>query len=454
MQPDAMPPEAMPPEPGASWHPHRSWADPLIALLALLALMAAGVALSVRHERATRPLERAGLHGRILEVSLAGPKVLTGREVSDKDWTKAGAQLKEPWDRALLAVLKAELKARGKDGKNLPDEPTGAGREGFLRAWEAAYGAGPLPDRATRDDVHSRLGGGYAADLLEARLRDRETGGEPLRAQARKALLIRLAELGLLGTAVMLLGVGGLAVGIYLLGTWGRPAPRPLPAWSLSGRAAALILLVWFLAFFLSGHVAAIVLLPFPGLRWLAVPLSYLLHAAFGLHLLCSAEGLSYGALWRRVAPGRVGRDLAWGGAFLSLAVLMVMTVALVSNLILKPDQSPQRDLQEMLRSLSGWGPNLALFLTVAGLAPFFEELMFRGFLLPVLARRQPMALALLLSALLFGAIHLQPAGLPTLGTLGWVMGLAMRQTGSLRAPILVHACWNGSLFLLLRAFA
>ena len=93
-------------------------------------------------------------------------------------------------------------------------------------------------------------------------------------------------------------------------------------------------------------------------------------------------------------------------------------------------------------------------FLTVTLLAPCFEELLFRGFLLPVLAQRQRLALALVLSALLFGAIHLQPAGLPTLSTLGFVMGLAMRHTGSLRTPILIHACWNGSQFLLLRAFA
>jgi membrane protease YdiL (CAAX protease family) len=103
---------------------------------------------------------------------------------------------------------------------------------------------------------------------------------------------------------------------------------------------------------------------------------------------------------------------------------------------------------------LSGWAPNLVLLLTVAGLAPAFEELLFRGFLLPVLARSQRMAVALVLSALLFGAIHLQPTGLPTLSALGLAMGLAMRHTGSLRTPILVHACWNGSLFLLLRAFA
>ena len=132
----------------------------------------------------------------------------------------------------------------------------------------------------------------------------------------------------------------------------------------------------------------------------------------------------------------------------------LVLAVALVTGPLLSPDQSPQRDLQELLRSLRGWLPNLALFLTVALLAPCFEELLFRGFLLPVLAQRQRLVLALVLSALLFGAIHLQPAGLPPLRTLGLVLGLAMRQTGSLRTPILIHACWNGTQFLLLRAFA
>jgi hypothetical protein len=61
---------------------------------------------------------------------------------------------------------------------------------------------------------------------------------------------------------------------------------------------------------------------------------------------------------------------------------------------------------------------------------------------------------ALIASALIFGAIHLQPAGLPILSTLGVVLGLAVRHTGSLRTPILVHACWNGGLFLLIRIFA
>jgi membrane protease YdiL (CAAX protease family) len=264
----------------------------------------------------------------------------------------------------------------------------------------------------------------------------------------------RLAGLGLVGLLVLGMGTAGLIVGAYLVGTQKKAPLLPLPLWTLSGRAAALVLLGWFLTFFLSSTLMRLLLLPWPRVHWLVGPLGYVLHAAVGVALLCWAEEISFAELWRRVAPGRAGRDLAWGVAFLALAVMLVMVVALVSGWVLKPDQSPQRDLQELLRGLSGWGPSLVMFLTVAGLAPFFEELLFRGFLLPVLARRQPMAAALAGSALIFGAIHLQPAGLPVLSTLGLVLGLAMRHTSSLRTPILVHACWNGGLFLLIRAFA
>ena len=446
----------MVPDSRASWHPDRAWVDPFIALLALLALLATGFTLRARQRGSLRPAEHAGLQGRMMEIALAGPAIL-GRETPARDWAKAEAQLSEPWDRALLAVLKAEQDLGHGASLREPDSmavPVGVAGEHFRQAFLAAYAGGLRPDRAAREDLRQRLGNGYAADLLEARLRDREGGGESLRLQAKSRMRVRLAGAGLLGLTILSLAAGGLAVGSYLLATRARPPFLALPQWGLSGRAVAVVLLTWFLAYFVSGNLAGLLLHPWPGLRWLVPCLTYLLHATFGLTLLCRAEGIGFSSLWQRVAPGRLGPDLAWGAAFLSLAVLLVIVVALASNLFLKPDQSPQRDLQDLVRSLSGWGPNLCLFLTVAGLAPFFEEVLFRGFLLPVLARRQPVALATGISVLLFGAIHLQPAGLPTLCTLGLVMALAMRQTGSLRTPILVHACWNGGLFLVIRVFA
>jgi membrane protease YdiL (CAAX protease family) len=442
--------------PHEPWNPDRSWADPLITLLALLALLAAGLTLSGRKEAFKRPSERVSLQGRLTEVALMGQMLLPGHGGKASDWTKVESQLTEPWDRAMLAVLKAEQPDTGEDARAWIDQvtPVGPGGPAFRRVCLAAYAHGAGPSRSDREEIRRRLGKGYAADLLEARFLDGEGKGDALRAQAQAALMTRLAGLVLLGLLVLGTGTAGLIVGVYLVGIRKKAPLLPLPLWTLSGRAAALVLLGWFLTFFLSSALVGPLLHPWPWARWMVGPLAYVLHAAVGVALLCRAERISFPDLWRRVAPGRVGRDLAWGMAFLALAVLLVMVVALVSGWVLRPDQSPQRDLQELLRGLSGWGPSLVMFLTVAGLAPFFEELLFRGFLLPVLARRQPMAAALVGSALVFGAIHLQPAGLPVLSTLGLVLGLAMRHSGSLRTPILVHACWNGGLFLLIRTFA
>ena len=440
------------------WHPDRRWADPLIAFLALITLLAVSFTLRTRQEGNHRPSGRTSLQGQMLEAGLAGPRLLDGARVGPKEWNKARTQLTDPWDRAMLAVLMAEL-GDPDEARALITEgtPAGIGGEHFRRAFAAAYENGPIPDAPSREDVRRRLGKGYTATLLEARLQDREGGtasGAALRAQARTTLLTRLATLGGLGLLVLTLGAGGLAMGIYLWITRRQPPARPLPDWGLSGRAAILVFLGWFMAFFAAGNLASLLLIPWPALRWAVVPLGTLIHASIGVRLLCWAEGLRFPELWRRVAPGPFRRNLAWGAAFLALAVFLVLTVAMVTSLVMKPDQSPQRDLQELLRGLTGWGPSLAMFAVVAGLAPCFEELLFRGFLFPVMARQGRVTVALFASALLFGAIHLQPAGLPILSTLGLVLALAVRRTGSLWPAILVHACWNGTLFLLMRAFA
>lgn len=442
--------------PGHSWQPDPRWADPLIAFLALLALLAASLTLTGRQRASHRPAERVSLQGRLLEVVLAGPSLLTGRPVTAGEWAKAEGQVREPWDRALLQVLRAELSPQHPPlpADELPPGPAGAKLQA---AYAAAYGVGSLPSEAARQEVRQRLGQGLAASLLEARLLEREglsPASEALRTQARATLLARLIGLGVLGLGVLVAAAGGLVLGAYLGLTRSRPPLRPLPVWELSGRAATLVFLLWFLAFFAAANLASLLLHPWPALRWAVVPLGFLVQATTGTALICAAEGLTLRALWRRVAPGPLARNVGWGLAFLALAVALVLAVALLTSAVLKPDQNPQRDLQELVQGLRGWGPSLAMFLVVAGLAPLFEELMFRGFLLPVLARGGRTALAVVLSALLFGAIHLQPAGLPTLAALGLVLGLTLRHTGSLWPPILVHACWNGTLFLLMRALA
>jgi membrane protease YdiL (CAAX protease family) len=83
--------------------------------------------------------------------------------------------------------------------------------------------------------------------------------------------------------------------------------------------------------------------------------------------------------------------------------------------------------------------------LAIAVTAGLSEELMFRGLLQRGLLRPLvgPVA-AIWIAAFLFSAVHLEFAGfLPRL-LLGALLGYALRWTGSLWVPILLHALYNG----------
>ncbi len=75
--------------------------------------------------------------------------------------------------------------------------------------------------------------------------------------------------------------------------------------------------------------------------------------------------------------------------------------------------------------------------------APLAEELVFRGYLYGVLKRFTNIPLAVFLSGLLFGAVHLNLAALPPLFVLGMLLAVLYEVTGSLWAPVAVHFLFN-----------
>ncbi|MDQ3038061.1 MAG: CPBP family intramembrane metalloprotease, partial [Myxococcota bacterium] len=98
---------------------------------------------------------------------------------------------------------------------------------------------------------------------------------------------------------------------------------------------------------------------------------------------------------------------------------------------------------------LAGDRPALALAMTfVAGavLAPIGEELLFRGLLLPHLARIVPPWSAIVISALLFGALH-EAHGIARIGpmAIGMILGWARLRSDTLRAPIAIHMIVNAT---------
>jgi membrane protease YdiL (CAAX protease family) len=126
------------------------------------------------------------------------------------------------------------------------------------------------------------------------------------------------------------------------------------------------------------------------------------------------------------------------------------VALALVSQLI--PLMFPSNrhfPIEKMLKDpVSGW--TMAFFGVC--IAPFVEEMIFRGMIYPVIERRWGLEPAVLGSAVLFASIHAAQLGgaLPELGAIflvGVALGYARGRSGSLVPGFLMHTTYNATLF-------
>jgi len=436
------------------WEPDRAWADPLLAGLVVVAALLVMLGALAQRKVRQRPPEQVSLAAR-LDDRLRG---------ASSTWSGASTVLPpagNPWDRALGAVALAErgrlVEARvwALDGP-LPAGPSGTA---FRAAWRRAYlGEGtPIPQDAM-GPLQEALGGGWASHALALRLAERDgRDSAPLSAiLARRAERTRwiLVALGLGGLAALGMGV---VTAFRLMRR--PPEPRPLPLVAMSGRALLILLLSWFIGSQLAALPVMLGVQLIPGLQPFALPLQYLLHAGIGIGLLALGEGLRPMELLGRLLPRPPRGLFSMSLGFFGLALGAVLLVALLLGPMLPKGADPQQELQQILAGTSGALPLLLLLTTVALLAPLFEEMVFRGVVLGWLAPRMPRrlsprlqsALAVTISGLAFGLIHLQPLALPTLTTLGIVLGAALLGTRSLWTCVAVHALWNASVFLVNR---
>jgi membrane protease YdiL (CAAX protease family) len=79
----------------------------------------------------------------------------------------------------------------------------------------------------------------------------------------------------------------------------------------------------------------------------------------------------------------------------------------------------------------------------VVVVAPVTEELIFRGYLFPVLRRFTGVSFAAVMSGLIFAVAHGELGALPILFFLGVLLALVYQRSGSIWAPIGVHALFN-----------
>lgn len=252
-----------------------------------------------------------------------------------------------------------------------------------------------------------------------------------------------------LGLLLGLLLVGGVAAIIHFLSQ-----SRPAPPWRKSLTYLAqhspwtLIDLAWILLCVTAAQLLSYFFLP-PSALW-----SFL-----SLHGV-----LILGLLWRaRDKSAPFGRRLSWPSALGQsllrwLAVLPILWfTAFVWHVLLNAlGRAPelQQSIQFFIHT-DTWNRIILLIIAVI-IAPIAEECLFRGILLPLLARRFGPWTGLIISSLAFAVLHNDLGTLPALFIMAIALSLACIRTRSLLVPILMHMIFNAVnlalLHLLLRA--
>jgi membrane protease YdiL (CAAX protease family) len=168
------------------------------------------------------------------------------------------------------------------------------------------------------------------------------------------------------------------------------------------------------------------------------------LYAALAAGMIALVEGKYHMPFWRTI-------QWNWPPSqwkMLGLGAVMMIALGLLQNFLPVPKDTPFEHLFDRPRDA------YILAIIAVTLAPLMEELFFRGFMYPALARRTGVTWAIVLSALPFGLIHLPQYGWAWAAGLviflvGVVCGIARAATRSVGAAFLVHVGYNGTQMLI-----
>ncbi len=129
------------------------------------------------------------------------------------------------------------------------------------------------------------------------------------------------------------------------------------------------------------------------------------------------------------------------------MIIPFVLLVSLVMNLFIDNQNGSNPLLEIVLNNNNNFSFAL-LFLTTSFLAPLFEEVIFRGILLPIISKEFGLVLGIIISAFIFALAHLSISEMPPLFVLGIGLGITRLASGRLSSSIIMHSFWNGMTFL------
>lgn len=134
---------------------------------------------------------------------------------------------------------------------------------------------------------------------------------------------------------------------------------------------------------------------------------------------------------------------------YLTMGLALQMVLLAMGRLLPMPKETPFDAL------LHRPGTVLLIAAFAVTLGPLMEELFFRGFLYPVLARRFGVSVGISFSAFGFGLMHAAQYGYSWASVLliflvGVVLGIVRAFKDSVAAGFLVHAAYNGAIILMI----
>ncbi|MCU0569690.1 MAG: CPBP family intramembrane metalloprotease [Oculatellaceae cyanobacterium Prado106] len=310
-----------------------------------------------------------------------------------------------------------------------------------------------LPDAEA--NIQRNLEGWFRQQALTQlyTLQQRNEALVPLQAESQAIAEETLLKLGIVGALPTLGGIIGIILLITLgVRTWlRRNQPRDgTLAWNVpwTGETVWQVLIV---GFFFSGQIALPVLLRLLGIDFsgfggraqaVTTLVYYLLMAGTALTVLYLSIRRFFPLPedWFRLTGKRSGLLWGVGGYFAALPLMLIVSVM---NQQIWQGQGGSNPL---LKIVLEEGDPIALslfFVTAAIAAPVFEEIMFRGFLLPSLTRYFPVWGAIALSSLIFATAHLSLSEIIPLSVLGAILGFVYTRSRGLLSCMLLHSLWN-----------
>ncbi|MEM9809225.1 MAG: type II CAAX endopeptidase family protein [Cyanobacteria bacterium P01_D01_bin.56] len=315
--------------------------------------------------------------------------------------------------------------------------------------------------------ITNQLNGWFQYRVLEQlyTLDNRSIDLAQLKEQEQTAAQSTLVKLAAVGTMPVLGCIIGIGILIFLGVKWLTQRDK-----SLLGQEASpwevpwdgdIIWQVLIVGFFFVGQLLLPFLLQLSGLNFAASSSRGRALYSMIFYLLMSASGIAVlvASIWTyRPLPKDwfqikfLDRWPLWGVGGYLVALPLMIGISALNQQIWRGQGGNNPLLQTVLQENDSIAL-LLFFVTAAVAAPLFEEILFRGFLLPSLTRYMPVGGSIFLSSFIFAAAHLSLSEIIPLTLLGAVLAWVYTRSRNLLAPMFIHSLWNSAtlmgLFLL-----